>query len=145
MTDLISSPYLIAILISWFGAHVVKYIIKYVKNEKIGFKSQLFTSGGMPSSHSTTVTAVSVIVGLRDGFSSGLFGLAVLFSLIVMYDAFKVRRSTSEQGEAISLLIKEYKSSVKSPKIIRGHTPLEVLSGFILGLLVGSIVFLATN
>ncbi len=101
-------------------------------------------SGGMPSAHSATVVAMTTIIGLKDGIDSGLFGLAVLFSLIVMYDAMKVRRSSGEQGLAIHALIKESKSKVKLPRVAKGHSPLEVVFGVILGLVIGVVVFLAT-
>jgi uncharacterized protein len=141
----IISPYLITICIAWFGAHAIKYVVKYIKKENRGFRLQLFTSGGMPSSHSATVVAVTTIIGLRDGIGSGLFGIAAMLALIVMYDAAKVRRSSGEQGVAICELIKEQKSNVKLPRVAKGHTPLEVALGALLGLLVGSIVFLATR
>ena len=139
------SPYLITIFIAWFGAHVVKYIVSLIKKEKRRFGSHLFVSGGMPSSHSTTVVAMVTIIGLRDYINSGLFGLSVLFALIVMYDAIKVRRSSGEQGIAIHELIKEQKSEVKLPRVAKGHTPLEVAIGALLGVLIGVIVFLSTK
>lgn len=141
----IISPYLITVLIAWFGAHIVKYVIGLIKKEKRGFRSQLFMSGGMPSSHSTTVVALVTIIGLRDGIGSGIFGLGVLFALIVMYDAVKVRRSSGEQGAAIHALIKEQNSKVKLPRAAKGHTPLEVAIGSIFGVLIGLVVFLSTT
>jgi len=139
------SPYLISIFVAWFGAHIFKYVIGLKKTEKHGFKSHLFTSGGMPSSHSTTVVALLTTIGLRDGISSGLFGLSVLLALIVMYDAVKVRRSSGEQGESIRELIKEQKSSVKLPRAAKGHTPLEVIVGAAFGVLIGVVVFFSTT
>jgi acid phosphatase family membrane protein YuiD len=139
------SPYLIAIIVTWFGAHVIKYIVAYMKKEKRGFTSQLFTSGGMPSSHTATVVAMATVIALRDGINSGLFGMAALFALIVMYDAMKVRRSSGEQGVAINELIKEQKSGIKLPRVAKGHTPTEVTIGVFLGVIMGSIVFLATK
>lgn len=138
------SSYLIAIFVAWFGAHIIKYIVSYIKKERRGFRSQLFTSGGMPSSHSATVMAMTTVIGFRDGVESGLFGLAALFSLIVMYDALKVRRSSGEQGVALAELIKEQKSNIRLPRIAKGHTTLEVVIGACLGVIIGSIVFLAT-
>lgn len=138
------SPYLIVIFVAWFGAHIIKYMVSYIKKERRGFRSQLFTSGGMPSSHSATVMAMTTVIGFRDGVESGLFGLAVLFSLIVMYDAIKVRRSSGEQGAALVELIKEQESNIRLPRIAKGHTPLEVVIGASLGVIIGSIVFLAT-
>ena len=67
-----------------------------------------------------------------------------LLALIVMYDAVKVRRSSGEQGVAISELIKEQNSKVKLPRVSKGHTPMEVTVGALLGVIIGIIVFLAT-
>lgn len=146
MTQLITiSPYLITIFIAWFGAHTIKYIVKYIKKENRGFRSQIFTSGGMPSSHSTTVMSLVTIIGLRDGIGSGLFGVAAMLALIVMYDSMKVRRSSGEQGVTICELIKEQKSDVKLPRVAKGHTPPEVALGALLGFVIGIIVFLSTK
>jgi acid phosphatase family membrane protein YuiD len=139
------SPYLVTIIIAWLGAHTIKYVVSYIKKERRGFRSQLFVSGGMPSSHSATVVSMTTVIGLKDGLGSGLFGLASLFALIVMYDAMKVRRSSGEQGVAIVELIKEQKSSVKLPSIAKGHTPLEVTLGALLGMAIGAIVFFSTK
>ncbi|NTW61118.1 divergent PAP2 family protein [Candidatus Saccharibacteria bacterium] len=139
------SSYLVAILAAWCMAHIIKYIVSKVKKEKHGIRSHLFRSGGMPSSHSASVVALASVIGLKDGFGSGLFGLSVLFAMIVMYDAVKVRRSSGEQGDAIHLMIKELKSNIKLPRSAKGHTPLEVFAGAILGLLVGIVVFFATT
>ena len=138
------SPYLITIFVAWFGAHIIKYIVGSTKEEKRGFRTHLFVSGGMPSSHSATAVALMTIIGLRDGINSGLFGLAVLFAMIVMYDAMKVRRSSGEQGEAIRELIKEQKSNVKLPRAAKGHTPLEVVFGAFLCTIIGVVVFFST-
>ena len=139
------SPYIITILFAWLGAHAIKYAISFVKKEKRNLRAHLFISGGMPSSHSAAVVSMTTMIALRDGISSGLFGMAALFALIVMYDALKVRRSSGEQGLAIRQLIKETKSRIKSPRVAMGHTPLEVSLGAALGVFVGIIVFFATK
>lgn len=140
----IFSPYIFSIILAWFGAHFIKYIIGLTKNEKRGLFSHLFLSGGMPSSHSATTVSLMVTIGLYNGVESGIFGLATLFALIVMYDSMKVRRSSGEQGTAIHQIIKEQKSSIKLPRVANGHTPTEVISGALFGALVGYVVFLAT-
>ncbi len=99
----------------------------------------------MPSAHSATVVAVTTIIGLEEGFSSAIFGLAVTFAGVVMYDAVMVRRSVGEQGASIQQLIKESKSKVKLPRAAKGHTPLEVLVGSVLGVIIGVVVFIATK
>jgi len=144
ITELIS-PYLISIFAAWFGAHLIKYIISSIKKEKLNLRAHLFISGGMPSAHSSAVTAMVIIIGLRDGIELGLFGIAVLFAAITMYDAVKVRRSSGEQGVAIRYLIRENKSNVVLPRVAKGHTPLEVIFGVILGVVIGIVVFMSTK
>jgi len=138
------SPYLITILLAWLVAHLVKYIISSIKKEKQSIRSYLFISGGMPSAHSAAVVAMATIIGLKDGIGSGLFGLATLFAIIVMYDAMKVRRSAGEQGVVLLKLIKETKLKTAQPRVAMGHTPLEVSFGALLGLVIGIVVFLST-
>jgi uncharacterized protein len=144
-TNAIVSPYLIAIAVAWFLAHIVKYLVMRAKGKRVDLTKQLFISGGMPSSHATTSVALWTVVLLRDGVSTGLFGLATLVVLIVCYDAVKVRRSSGEQGRAITELIKELKSKVVIPRAAKGHTPLEVIAGSFLGLFIGSLVVLITS
>lgn len=139
------SPYLIAIALGWILAQGAKFILTILRNKgAIDFR-QLYSSGSMPSGHSATSIALLTVIGLKDGMDSALFGLAALFAAIVMYDAVMVRRSTGEQGAAIQALIKEQKSEVKLPRAAKGHEPLEVAVGAILGLIVGLIVFYYTK
>jgi len=139
------SPYLIAIISGWLVAQGMKYIFVAFKQRRFDHVRQLYLSGNMPSAHSATVVALAMIVALRDGLGSGLFGLTALFAAIVMYDAMMVRRSSGEQGIAIQQLIKEQKSKVPLPRAAKGHTPVEVLMGALLGLVIGAVVFLATR
>ena len=139
------SPYIIAILIAWLVAHTIKFIISYSRKEKRTLRAYLFISGGMPSAHSASVVSITTLIGLKEGIETGLFGLAILFASIVMYDAMKVRRSSGEQGVALTKLLEETKSSIKLPRVTMGHSPLEVFFGASLGLVVGIVVFLATK
>jgi hypothetical protein len=102
-----------------------------------------FTSGGMPSSHSSFVSALAITVGLKHGFSSDLFAIVTVFALIVTYDASGVRRAVGQQANVLNNLIKhlENKSSVKERQLLIkedlkeliGHTPFEVFAGVLLG------------
>ena len=139
------SPYIIAIVAAWLLAHVVKYVIAFSKGTQLDLTHQLFISGGMPSSHAATSVAIWTVILLKDGVTSGLFGLATFIVLVVCYDAVKVRRSSGEQGEAIEALIKETKSTVRIPRAAKGHTPLEVFAGAIFGTVIGLVVFFATK
>lgn len=139
------SPYIIAVIAGWVIAQGLKYLIVAYKTRSFDHVRQLYLSGNMPSAHSATVIALVTVIGLRDGWGSGLFGLGALFASIVMYDAMMVRRSSGEQGLAIQLLIKEAKSAIALPRAAKGHSPVEVLVGAALGGVIGLVVFLATR
>jgi acid phosphatase family membrane protein YuiD len=139
------SPYLLAVAVGWLTAQGAKYVFAVLRTKDFLQLRQLYVSGNMPSAHTTTVIALVTMIGLRDGTESGLFGLAALFAAIVMYDAVMVRRSSGEQGVAIQAIIKELKSKALLPRSAKGHTPLEVLVGAVLGLAIGFVVFFATN
>ena len=134
------SPYIIAGLLGWLVAQVSKYVVASVKTRSLASLRQLYFSGNMPSAHSATVVALLTVIGFKDGVSSGLFGLAAIFTAVVLYDAVMVRRSSGEQGESLTHLIKEQKSSVRLPRVAQGHTPLEVVVGSVVGLVVGVLV-----
>lgn len=138
------SPYVVAIIVAWVIAQGTKYLIVAIKQRQFNLR-QLYLSGNMPSSHSATVMALCALIALRDGVQSGLFATAALFAGIVMYDALMVRRSSGEQGLALQNLIKEQKSSVPLPRAAKGHTPVEVVAGAVLGVAIGLVVFLATK
>lgn len=138
------SPYIIAIGLAWAVAQGMKFLIVTARAGVIDYR-QLYKSGSMPSVHSATSMALLTVVAFRDGIDSALFGIAALFTVIVMYDAVMVRRSTGEQGAAIEALIKEQKSKVRPPRAAKGHEPIEVAVGMLLGLIVGLFVFLATK
>ena len=131
------SPYILAGAAGWLVSQLSKYVLLSLKEGGIANWRKLYFSGNMPSAHSATVMAVLVVIGALDGIQSGLFGLAVVFSAVVMYDAMMVRRSSGEQGQALTKLIKEQKSKVALPRVAKGHTPLEVAVGAIIGIVVG--------
>lgn len=141
------SPYLKAILAGWIVAQGTKYVIVAFKNRNFDHIRQLYLSGNMPSAHSATTVALATVVGLINGIDSAIFAVAALFAAVVMYDAVMVRRSVGEQGLALQKIIR---SSAKGknapiPRAARGHTPLEVLVGAILGAVIGLVVFIATK
>ena len=139
------SPYLIATILGWVVAQGTKYIVTSFKERTFRSFRHLYLSGNMPSAHSATVMALLTVVALKDGIESGLFGVAALFAAIVMYDAVMVRRSSGEQGVAIQQLIKDLKSGVRIPRTAKGHEPLEVAVGAVIGVILGIVVFLATK
>ena len=137
----LASPYIIAALAGWVIAQSLKYVVASYRNGRLTSLRQLYLSGSMPSAHSATVVAMLVVIALTDGVESGLFGLAAMFAAVVMYDAIMVRRSSGEQGESLTELIKLSKSKVRLPRVAKGHTPYEVLVGALLGAVVGLSVY----
>ena len=138
----ILSPYIIAPALAWLVAQGAKYLIASLKGRAFKNPRQLYLSGSMPSAHSASVISLLMVIGVKDGVGSGLFGLGVLFAAIVMYDAVMVRRSSGEQGDSLTDLIKEQGSKVRLPRVAKGHTPPEVFVGAIVGIIVGVIVAL---
>ena len=137
------SKYLLAGLIAWVVAQLIKYIIASIKKPQPSAIQQLYLSGGMPSAHSATCMALLVTVGLVDGIGSAVFAVAALLSAIVMYDSVMVRRSSGEQGNTIYSILKETKSNIRRPFVAKGHSISEVVAGAIIGWAVGlSVVYL---
>jgi acid phosphatase family membrane protein YuiD len=105
----------------------------------------VFGTGGMPSSHSAFVMAIAVSIGVLYGGRSPLFALAAAFALVVMYDAFNVRRAAGEHAKHINQMweeLREELQSVPAMEILKeslGHTPLQVIVGALLGSGVGAL------
>ncbi len=139
------SPYVVVVVASLLTSQALKYLILLIKGRRIDRLRQLYASGSMPSTHSTSVVGLLTVIGLRDGTDSGLFGLALLLAVIVMYDTIILRRSVGDQGRAVQEIIKALKSTVLLPRAAKGHTPYELIAGAALGLTIGVVVFFATN
>lgn len=107
------------------------------EGKKIDF-TRIFTSGGMPSSHSSFVTSLATLVGIERGFSSTDFAIVAVFALITMYDASGVRRSVGKQAAILNQILDDFHNKKhieqKRLKELVGHTPKEVLFGAMLGI-----------
>ncbi len=125
---------------AWLIAQLIKLVIVGVQTKKLNLYA-MFASGGMPSSHTSFVVSMATQVGLVSGFNSTNFGLAACFCMIVMYDAAGVRHAVGRQAQMLNLLIDEYNEvqevDINKVKEILGHTPMQVVAGIFLGLLVG--------
>jgi uncharacterized protein len=132
------NPYIVIPLATWAVAQITKFAIAAFRG-KIDFR-YLYASGGMPSVHSAVVCSLAVTALLVGGPGSQIFGFAIIFAAIVMYDSFGVRRSSGEQAAAINMLIaslERNKVKLDQPNLhlreILGHQPKEVTAGAILG------------
>lgn len=131
---------LVTCLISWFIAQLLKVIHTIVKNKKIDFR-RFIGSGGMPSSHSSFVTALATAVGLENGFLGSEFAIATVLALVVMYDAAGVRRAAGQQAKILNKIVEEWEQADfghtdKRLKELLGHTPKEVFVGGLLGIVI---------
>jgi acid phosphatase family membrane protein YuiD len=146
--------------ISWFFAQTIKTAIDWLINKSFS-RERLIGSGGMPSSHSAMVSSLSIAMARSEGFTSSIFALTLAFSAVVIYDAMGVRRAAGEQAKALNRMQYKYNNffdfltehfslqfggederasmSNSSLKEFLGHTPLEVLAGSLLGILVAMI------
>ncbi|MFV0554202.1 MAG: divergent PAP2 family protein [Mangrovibacterium sp.] len=133
------NPAIVAPFIAWAIAQFTKIVIDIIKNKRFNYKL-LTSSGGWPSSHSSSVVALCTAVGLIDGIGSTTFAISTLFAIIVMYDATGVRRAAGEQAGVINNFTDFLQELGLSPnkklKELLGHSPVEVISGAVLGLVV---------
>ena len=125
----------------WIVAQIIKVFTGVFKLRKFSITGLLFGNGGMPSSHSASVTALAISCGLCYGFDSGYFAIAMMFAIIVMGDAAGVRRETGEQARILNLITKDiFKHSPaevnQNLKELVGHTPLQVFIGSALGFVI---------
>lgn len=137
--DIITNPYLITTLSSWFIAQVLKVIIHSIINKKLDI-SRLYGDGGMPSGHSATVSSLAMITGLTVGFNTFEFAIAFVLALIVCHDATGVRRETGKQALLLNEIIKSFEvfSTKQLPEVMLkefvGHTPIQVFAGILVGI-----------
>ena len=138
--ELLTNPYLLTALSSWFFAQIIKTVIHAIINKKIVWE-RLFGDGGMPSGHSATVTSLAVFAALRCGPASFEFAVAGILAVIVCHDAMGVRLETGKQAviinDIVELLEELSKQEVAEEKLktFVGHTPLQVLAGMAIGVL----------
>jgi acid phosphatase family membrane protein YuiD len=137
--DILQNKALIAGLSAWAVAQIIKMPIDYIRSHRWNW-SLLLTTGGMPSSHSSLVTATTLAIGLYYGFDHPTFALGVVITMIVTYDAAGVRQQAGIHAQRINVLFEEllrgHPINEKDLREVIGHTPLEVVGGIILGLLV---------
>ena len=143
---LIFNPTLMAALIAWAIAQILKVVIELILTKKMNW-ALLFQAGGMPSSHSAMVSAAALSVGLNAGFYQPIFAVVAIFAMIAIYDATGVRRESGRHAVLINSIIEEFSKGKippgDKPKEVLGHTPGETILGTLLGLLIGFLVYIS--
>ena len=134
--------YLIVPIVLWFCIQSFKVIWDLIVDHKFNFK-RILGAGGMPSSHSAIVTALSTMIAREYGLESPIFAIAIIFSAVVMYDAAGVRRAAGKQAELLNKIVETpgLTSVQMSEKLVEvlGHTPIQVFVGAAMGIIVGLI------
>jgi hypothetical protein len=141
LQQFISNSVLITAILGWLVAQILKIVLSWDK--KIDFK-RIVGSGGMPSSHASFVISLTFAVGFTSGFDSAQFAIAAVFAFVVMYDAAGIRRSAGQQAAILNKILDDfhnadYTHTNKKLKELLGHTPIEVLAGAILGVIIAII------
>ena len=140
LQELLSNHMFICAFISYFAAQIIKIAILLVREKRLDL-GLLFSSGGMPSSHSSTVAALCISSVRLYGLSSPIFAITFVLAGIVMYDAAGVRRAAGEHARILNNLLKDLTSgdharTEQGLKELIGHTPLQVVMGAVLGIAV---------
>lgn len=147
-TELFSNSIFVTAALGWFVAQILKTIIHLIISKEF-VAERLIGSGGMPSSHSSTVCALATSTCFECGAGSFEFAIAAFLAIIVMYDAMGVRRETGIQAKLLNDIIKTFEdmgrkeiSAHDKLKEFVGHTPLQVLIGALLGISIALIMYL---
>lgn len=124
---------ILSLLFAGFGAQLIKLIRLWFKHKTLTWRD-LVVTGGMPSSHSAFVVSLATSIYLEEGLTT-TFAISLVLAMIVLRDAFGVRRTAGEEGSVINLIIKRLKMKTET-HFAMGHTPLQVLVGAFIGLVV---------
>jgi len=126
-------------LSAWLIAQTLKVFIGVVQKRRFDFRLFVGT-GGMPSSHVAGAACLATAMGLEYGFNSAYFALAASFAIVVMFDAQGVRRATGRQARILNKITDDiyWQGKIHDGRLreLIGHTPLEVIGGFLVGVLI---------
>lgn len=142
-TEIINNKFIYVPVLLWFFIQCFKVVWDLVATKKFNFK-RVLGAGGMPSSHSAVVMCLSVMVGKEYGFGSSVFALALIFAIVVMYDAAGVRRAAGKQAALLNKIVDT--PGLSLPQVqerlveVLGHTPTQVFVGAIIGIIVGLVI-----
>jgi uncharacterized protein len=130
--------------VAWLTADLLKVVILRFRHGVTDWR-RFFGTGGMPSSHTAFITALTTCIALSEGMESPIFGLALGLTILTGVDAAGLRRSAGLQAEVLNKIVADlYKNKhVKPPRVKEtlGHTLPEVLAGVAVGVAVPFLLF----
>ena len=128
----------------WAIAQGIKVFLGIIREKRFNFKWFIGT-GGMPSSHAAGATALATTCGLHAGFDSIAFALAAVFAIVTMFDAQGVRRSAGQQAVILNQILDDmyWKGKIETDRLFEliGHSPLQVIMGGGLGIILASFFY----
>ena len=138
---------LISAATGWIGAQIIKIFTGMFKERKFSLSYLLFSTGGMPSSHSAVVCALTTASVIEHGWGSSLTAICIILSLVVMMDASGVRYETGKQAQVLNKITKEIFSG--DPELANiglkeliGHTRFQVFVGAVFGIVIAILMSL---
>lgn len=145
LNDVFQNTIFVSAALGWLVAQVLKTLIYLIINKRV-VAERMVGGGGMPSSHSATVCALATAAGMKYGGGSFEFAISAMFAIVVMYDAMGVRRETGIQAKVLNEMMdlltnmgKEMSAEDRLKELV-GHTPLQVLMGALLGILIAVLI-----
>ncbi|MDP2904873.1 MAG: divergent PAP2 family protein [Candidatus Omnitrophota bacterium] len=139
LTEVIRNKIFMTTVSAWLIAQTVKVTLGVIRQKRFDFRWFVGT-GGMPSSHAAGASCLATAIGLNQGFDSAYFALAASFALVVMFDAQGVRRAAGRQARILNRITEDiyWQGRIKDDRLreLLGHTPVEVIAGLFLGILI---------
>ena len=144
IAGLVSNKIIVSVLVAYMLSNFIKMFFYYLATEKWDVMV-FFRTGGMPSSHTATVTSMTAAIYFSEGISN-LFIVTFIISAVIISDAVGIRRAAGKQAAILNKIVEEYryyrKFRTKRLYELLGHTPKQVLVGLFLGIIIARVVFL---
>lgn len=115
------------VFITWLISDILKTVIDSIKHKKFRPR-MLLAYGGMPSSHSSLVSSMSMSLFLIEGITS-VFLLSIGIAILVIRDLVTLRARIDENSKAISVISKD-----NAPYPL-SHNTVEIIAGIALGII----------
>ena len=140
MEAIVDYKYILIPAIVWLGVQLFKVIYLHYETKKWDW-TRLFGNGGMPSAHSAVVTCLATMIGKYEGITTAEFAISFFVAFVVMNDAAGLRKNVGRQAKVLNaILTNNNKTGAKKLQEMTGHTPIQVLVGAAIGILIGILV-----
>ena len=148
INDILHNQVFMATISGWIMAVITKAFVSLISHRKLLLENFL-GPGGMPSTHTSPIAAMMLMVGLVEGFDTTIFAVGAVLLSVVMYDASGIRRAAGRHAKAINIIFRglQEREQIRSAQLIElkellGHEPIEVAGGAVIGMLTAYYVWL---